>query len=104
VTPERVYALVRCDDGWWLLLNRRYKPFGVGASASSWFEYDHCDGIRAWLRERDLKRLDGGSARYRPGDQMVWLYSDETDPRLGAAQLRAYRRRLSILDFEEAAA
>jgi len=101
---ERVYALTVCSDGRWLLLNRRYKPFGVGASASSWYPYDSCIGIRAWLRERDLKKLDGGSTRYRPGDSMIWLFNDATDPRLGGAYLRAYQERLSILSFEEEAA
>lgn len=98
---ERVYALVRCADGRWLLLNRRYKPFDTGASPRAWFNYDECDGIRVWLRQRDLKRLDGGDRPYRPGDSILWLWHDGTNPARGAALLRAYQKRLALLDFEK---
>ena len=96
---ERVYALARCGDGRWLLLNRRYQPFGIGASPHARYDYQLCDGIRVWLRERDLKLLDSGSRRYRSGDAIVWLFHDATNPRISGACKRAYERRIAILDL-----
>ena len=97
---ERVYALVRCGDGRWLLLNRRYKPYLAGSR--EWVDYDLCDGIRVWLTDRHLRQVDGGNVRYRSGDGMVWLYHDGTSPNLNPAHYAAYLQRLAALDlFEE---
>jgi hypothetical protein len=101
---ERVYCLARCADDRWLVLNRKYKPFGTGRTG--WVNYDECDGIRIWLRERDIRMLDGSVVPYQKGDAHVWLYSDATDPHLGGTHLRAYEQRLGLLDLaksEEAA-
>lgn len=99
---ERIYALVRCADGRWLLLNRRYKPYLIRTSGC--VDYDQCDGIRVWLTERHLCQLDGGNIPYRSGDRMVWLFRDGTSPSLNAAHFAAYQRRLAVLElFEDVA-
>jgi hypothetical protein len=101
VKKDTIYALVRCSDGRWLAVNRRYKPFGVGACQWSWFYYDYCDGIRLWLRNRDLEKIDGGARPYQRGDRMIWLYHEITAPHLSARRLAAYQQRLSVLGLNE---
>jgi hypothetical protein len=97
---ERVYCVVCCTDGRWLLLNRQYKPFGQGWPRERWADYATCPGLRLWLTDKHLRAIDDGCTPYRPGDRMVWLYSDRTNPNTSAALATAYRRRLAFLDLE----
>ena len=96
---ERLYGFVRCADGRWLALNRTYKPFGVQFPRGQWADYETCPGVRLWLTDRQIRRLDGGGQPYQPGDHLFWLYFDGTSPDRGGANLAAYRRRVAELSL-----
>lgn len=95
MTPERCYCIVLCAMGTWLLLNRRYKPFGTGLT--EWVNYDECPGTRLWLTEAQLQQLGNGCTPYQPGDTRVWLYSDATNPNNSKALDAAYQERIAVL-------
>jgi hypothetical protein len=96
---ERLYCLVQCADGRWLVLNRQYKPLNTGITR--WVDYDTCAGIRITLTDRQVATLtsDGHPPAHRWGYRKVWLYRDETSPDRSKALLLQYLARVTVLDY-----
>jgi hypothetical protein len=106
---KRVYCLALCPlwgtvlgphgvQTCWILLNRRYEPFG-STGDELWYDYDeYAGGIRLWLDADFRRAISNGTMSWREDDTRVWLYSDATNPNRGKALEAAYQRRLAMLE------
>lgn len=90
------YCLHGLEDGYWILLNRTYKPLGL--AFADWVDYEtHPSRFRfkKKLSEKQIAEI----AYYRaPGDySRVWLYGDGSTPSSGSGDMQAYTKRLARL-------
>ena len=86
------YAIERIDDGRYVVLNRRYKPLGIHASA--FIAYAPHAVHLLGLDEDTARKL---SHKGSPDTACIWLYGDASTPLESTESWDAYQRRLQLL-------
>lgn len=87
------YCLKRLEDGRYIILNRRYKPLGVGGN--EWVVYEtHPSAGNIKITPAIARKLS-----WKGSDDVdfIHLYSDSCIPADSDVHLRSYSERLSVL-------
>ncbi len=85
------YALMRLGDGWFLLVNRQYKPLG---HFSGW---GNLDAQQAKVRIKGLTDARAERLGLKIGGHAYYLYDDGSNPQASAANWRRYEAILARL-------
>jgi hypothetical protein len=86
------YALMRLSDGWFLPVNRRYKP--LGQSGGVFVDYG---AHYAKVRIKGLTEARAEHIGLKVGGNAYYLYDDGTNPQASAANWSRYEAILSKL-------
>ena len=90
-----VYGLERQPDGFYVALNRHYKP--VGMTCGDWVKYEDHPVRLQFKRALTPKQAASLSASGDPSTDRIYLYNDGCVPTSSAAAWNAYSARLQRL-------
>ncbi len=88
------YCIEQNADGSWLVLNRQYKP--VGFNTEDHIKYEDFPVVTKFkgLGPATLAKLSYSGDVH---GNRVYLYNDGTNPLNGAAEMKAYLKRIELL-------
>lgn len=88
-----VYALLKQPDGRYVLVNRRYKPVGMGTTA----HVDYAPSAVKFVRQITQAQAKALSYCGSTDVDAIYLYNDGCVPTDSAAHWKAYAARLERL-------
>jgi hypothetical protein len=77
---EMPYCLQKQAGGWWIVLNRNYKP--IGSKQREWVDYTNFERSHG---------VDAGTLK--TDAEIIYLFNDGCPPWEGAAHAKAYLQR-----------
>jgi hypothetical protein len=85
------YAIMRLGDGWFLLINREYKPLGL------WNGWGNFDPDQAKIKIKGLTDSRAERLGLKIGGHCYYLYDDGSNPQASSANWIRYEAILARL-------